>query len=145
LKWKEVISVTTLVRWDPLRGIDLFERERGLFPSLIRIPPVPATDIYETDHEYVVEMEVPGYEEKELSVELLDRVLTVKGARKAENDKAEKSYRLQERISQTFERQFELPSAVDTKKVNATFKAGVLELHARKADAEAPKKIPVET
>jgi len=145
LKWKEVISVTTLVRWDPFRGIDLFERERGLLPSLIRIPPVPATDIYETEKEYVVEMEVPGYEEKELSVEVLDHVLTIKGTHEAESEQTEKSYRLQERLAQTFERRFELPPTVDTKKVKATFKDGVLELHARKAEVEVPKKIPVET
>ena len=140
--------MTTLVRWDPFRGIDLFERERGLFPSLIRVPPVPATDVYETADEYVVEMEVPGYEEKELSVEVLDHVLTVRGAHTAETEKAEtaeKSYRLQERLAQTFERRFELPPTVDTKKVKATFKAGVLELHARKAAVQPPKKIPVET
>ena len=91
--------MTTLVRWDPFRELDLFDRVRGFGPSLMRIPALPATDIYERDDEYVVEIEVPGYEEKELTIEVLDHTLTVKGAHETESDKAEKTYRLQERLS----------------------------------------------
>ena len=46
----------------------------------MRIPALPATDIYEMGDEYVVEIEVPGYERKELTIEVLDHTLTVKGA-----------------------------------------------------------------
>ena len=137
--------MTALVRWDPFRELDLFDRVRGFGPSLMRIPALPATDIYEMGDEYVVEIEVPGYERKELTIEVLDHTLTVKGAHESESEKAEKTYRLQERLTQEFERRFELPPTVDTEKVTATFKAGVLELHARKAEVATPKKIHVET
>ena len=46
---------------------------------LMQVPALPATDIYETEDEYVVELEVPGYEEKELTIEVFDHMLTVKG------------------------------------------------------------------
>ena len=134
--------MTTLVRWDPFRELDLFDRVRGFGPSLMRIP---ATDIYEMGDEYVVEIEVPGYERKELTIEVLDHTLTVKGAHESESEKAEKTYRLQERLTHEFERRFELPPTVDTEKVTATFKAGVLELHARRAAVATPKTIHVET
>jgi len=129
----------TLVRWDPFRELGLMERSiRGF-----GMPLLPAADVYETEDEYVVELEVPGYGEKELTVEVLDHVLTIKGVHEVTTDEAEKTYRLHERLEQEFERRFELPAAVDMDKLTATFKAGVLELHAQKAEVAVPKKIPV--
>ena len=134
----------TLVRWDPFRELDLIERSmRGLGMPLLHVAPLPAADMYETESEVVVELEVPGYEEKDLQIELLDHVLTVKGGHEEATDTTEKTYRLHERIEQEFERRFELPSTVDTEKLTATFRAGVLELHAPKLEVAQPKKIPV--
>jgi len=129
----------TLVRWDPFHELDLMGRTMRSFG----MPLPPAADVYETDDEFVVELEVPGYEEKELTVEVLDHVLTVKGEHEATIDEVEKTYRLHERLEQEFERRFELPPTVDAEKLTATFKAGVLELHAKKAELPMPKKIPV--
>jgi HSP20 family protein len=136
--------VTTMVRWDPFRELDRLERGlRGFRTPLFAFPAFPAADVYETDEEYVVELEVPGFEEKELTIEVLDHMLTVKGEHEATAEKEEKTYRLQERLEQQFERSFELPPTVDTDKLTATFKKGVLELHAKKAEVAEPKKIPV--
>jgi HSP20 family protein len=129
----------TLVRWDPFRELDLMGRTMRSFG----MPTVPAADVYETDDEYVVELEVPGYEENELAIEVLDHMLTIKGEHLVTTDETEKTYRLHERLEQEFERRFELPSNVDVDKVTATFKAGLLELHARKAEVAMPKKITV--
>jgi HSP20 family protein len=118
---------------------------RGLGMPLLHLAPLPAADMYETDKEVVVELEVPGFEEKELEIEMLDHVLTVKGKHEATTDTSEKTFHLHERIEQEFERRFELPSTVDTEKLTATFKTGVLELHAPKAEIAQPKKIPVTT
>jgi HSP20 family protein len=129
----------TLVRWDPFRELDLMERGMRRFG----IPLPPAADVYETEHEYVVELEMPGYEEKELTIEVLDHTLTIKGEHEATVDETEKTYRLHERLEQEFERRFELPPTVDMDTVAATFKAGVLELRAQKVEVAMPKKIPV--
>ena len=128
-----------LVRWDPFRELDLMERGMRSFG----LPLLPAADVYETEDEYVVELEVPGYEEKELTVEVLDHMLTIKGEHEVTTGETQKTYRLHERLEQEFERRFELPAAVDMDKLTATFKAGVLELHARKAEVAVPKKITV--
>jgi HSP20 family protein len=136
--------MTTMVKWDPFRELDLMDRSMRRFGMpLLPVPAVPAADIYETDDEYVVELEVPGYEEKELTIEVFDHMLTIKGEHDATIDKKEKTYRLHERLEQEFQRRFELPTVVDTDKLTATFKKGVLELHAPKIEKAVPKKIPV--
>ena len=136
---------TSLVRWSPFRDLDLMERNMrrmfegfGLVPSLL-----PAADVYETKDEYVVELEVPGYEEKELGIEVSDHTLTIKGERKEIKEEAEKAFRLHERLEKQFERTFVLPSEADTAKVKAIFKHGVLEVHAPKAKTAVPKKVPI--
>ena len=134
----------TVVKWDPFRELDLMERSMRRFGMpLLPVPALPAADIYETEDEYVVELEVPGYEEKELTIEVFDHMLTVKGEHEATTETKEKTYRLHERLEQEFQRRFELPKVVDTDRLTATFKQGVLELHAPKVEAAVPKKIPV--
>lgn len=135
----------SMVKWDPFRELDLMERGmRRLGVPLMPAATVPAADIYETDREFVVELEVPGYDEKELAIEVSDHVLTVKGEHGEATEEKEKTYRLQERLEREFQRQFQLPVAVDTAKLTASFKRGVLELHAPKVEVAAPKKIPIE-
>jgi HSP20 family molecular chaperone IbpA len=76
--------VTTMLKWSPFEDLDSVERrmrpmfeEVGFAPTLL-----PAADIYETEDEFVVEVEVPGYEETELGIEVSDHRLTTKGERK---------------------------------------------------------------
>jgi HSP20 family protein len=134
----------TMVTWDPFRELELMERGMRRFGMPpIPVTTLPAADIYETADEYVVELEVPGYTEKELAIEVTDHVLTIKGEHESTVEKEEKTYRLHERLDQEFQRRFELPTVVDTEKLTAAFKKGVLELHAPKVRAAEPRKIPV--
>jgi len=139
--------MTTLVRWSPFREFDLLERNmRHLFDDAGWTPiPLPAADVYETAEEFVVELEVPGYEEKELGIEISDHMLTVKGERKEIKEEGDKTFRLHERLEKEFERRFKLPPEADTLKLSAIFRQGVLEVHAPKAKELVPKKIPIKT
>ena len=134
-----------MVRWAPFRELDLMERNmrRALEGFGLGAPVLPAADVYETGSEFVVELEVPGYEEKELEIEISDHMLTVKGERTEIKDETERTFRLHERLEKEFVRRFELPPEADTAKVKAVFKAGVLELHTPKAKQLVPKKIPI--
>ena len=107
------------------------------------VPGVPAADMYETSDEYVVELEVPGYEEKELGIEVSGHTLTVRGQRQETKDAKEKTFRRRERLENTFERRFELPAEADTRHVKAVFKNGVLELHVAKAKTAQPRKVAI--
>jgi HSP20 family protein len=135
--------MTTLVKWTPFRELGLMERDMRRMFGLPFTPVMPAADIYETEQEFVFELEVPGFEEKELAIEVSDHLLTVKGEHKEKKTEKEKAFHLHERLEREFERRFELPPTVETEKLTATFKQGVLELHAPKSAEVLPKKIPI--
>jgi HSP20 family protein len=137
--------MTTLVQWSPFRELDLMERRMrrvlddvGFAPALL-----PAVDVYETEDEFVLELEVPGYEEKELTVEAFDNTVAIAGERSEVEEKSDKVFRLHERLEKHFERRFQLPPEVDTKHLKAVFENGVLEVHAPKSPQVKPRKIAI--
>lgn len=136
-----------LERWTPFRDLELMEqRVRRLFPNLVVSPTfTPAADIYETKDEFVFELEVPGFEQKELEIGVVDHTLTVKGQRVAEAEKTEKTLHLHERLESAFERSFQLPAEADGEHVKATFGKGLLTLHVPKAVQQTRRTVPIET
>ena len=135
----------SLVRWSPFpefEGIDRRMRrmldEFGITPAAL-----PAADVYETEKEFAVELEVPGFEEKELTIEVSDHTLVVKGERSETKDEKDKQYRLHERLEKTFERRFMLPPEADTKGIGAEFTKGVLTVHAPKVETVEPRKVAI--
>src|SRR5262249_12064120 len=96
--------------------------ERGLQRLLAGTPQTaftPTAVVYEIPREYVIELEVLGYEETELAIEIADHTLTVTGKR-------------EETTERPFKREFQLPGATDDDQVTARFEHGVLEVHAPK-------------
>ena len=79
-----------------------------------------------------IEGELPGVEEKDISVTLANGVLTIKGEKKQENEEKNESYYLTERSYGAFERSLRLPDTVDEAKVEAKFDKGVLKVTAAK-------------
>lgn len=136
--------MATIVKWTPFRELDAIERRmRRMFGDFGLAPTLPAADVFETTNEFVVELEVPGYEEKELGIEVSDHTVTVKGERKETKEEKEKTFWLQERLEREFERRFELPAEADAEHVEAVFKKGVLELHAPKLQTAKPRKVEI--
>ncbi len=86
----------------------------------------PAADIVEKDNAYEVTVELPGMEEKNIEVKLANGYLTIRGEKQEEKEEKKKDYYLHERQFGSFERSFALPEGVDTEKVEASFKKGIL-------------------
>ncbi len=105
----------------------------------------PAVDIGEKDNAYEVTADVPGFEEKSIEVQVVDGSLSIKGERKSEKEEKKKDYYISEREFGSFERSFPLPEGVDTDKIEASLKNGVLTVTLPKtAEAQKPaKKIEV--
>lgn len=105
----------------------------------------PHIDVRETEKEIVVEAELPGIDEKDVSVTLHDDVLTIKGEKKSERDEMKDSYHLTERSYGSFQRAFRLADSVDPEKVQASFDKGVLKvtLAKRPEAVKAEKRIPI--
>jgi HSP20 family protein len=103
----------------------------------------PATDIFETDNEYVFKLEVPGLDKENIQVELVDNTLTVKGEHKNETESGEGGIRRTERFRGSFQRSFRLPGEADGNKVKAEMKDGILELRIAKLEVQKTKSIPI--
>lgn len=86
----------------------------------------PRADIAETENALEVSIELPGIDQKEVEVSLTDGALTIKGEKKSEREESKKGYYLSERSFGSFFRTIPLPSGIDTEKVDAAFKNGVL-------------------
>jgi HSP20 family protein len=137
--------MTTLVKWAPFQDLDIIERRmrRMLEDFGVAPGPLPAADMYETETELVVELDVPGFEEKDLALEVTDSTLTIKGERTKEKEEKEKSFYLHERLERHFERRFKLPPEADLDHVQATFRTGVLEVHVPKLQEAKARKIEI--
>ena len=88
----------------------------------------PHVDVKETDKEIVVEAELPGMDETDVSLAIQDGVLTIRGEKKHEYDEEKENYRVMERRYGSFQRSLRLPDAVDEDKVEASFGKGVLKV-----------------
>ena len=137
--------MATLEKWTPLPDLDTVERRmRRVFADLVLpLSVTPAADVYEGENELVVELEVPGFDEKELGVAISDHVLTVRGERKEKTEMADKAFRVHERLETTFERHFRLPADADTDHVTAEYGKGVLTLHVPTTPTETRRAVKI--
>jgi HSP20 family protein len=105
---------------------------------------LPDVDIAEEKDRMVIKADLPGMKQEDITVEVTDGVLSIKGERKHEAETKEgKTYRL-ERSYGSFLRSFTLPADVDAAKVNAAYKNGVLEISLPKIAEAKAKQIKVE-
>ncbi len=103
----------------------------------------PSVDIRETDHEFLIHADLPGISKEDLEITVVDGRLMIKGQRHRENESKEGGAHRVERAYGTFTRTFDLPAAVDTEAVAATYKDGVLSVTVPKAEEAKPKQIEV--
>ena len=104
---------------------------------------VPAFDISETNKEYIVTAEMPGIDVKDVDIALTEGILSVKGEKRNETeDKGEDYHRIERRYG-SFHRSFRIPGRVESDKVDATYKDGILKLTLPKVKDSETKKIDV--
>jgi len=140
--------MATLVKWAPFGDLDLVERRMRRMLEDFGVAPaqVPAADVMETEKELIVKLDAPGFDEKQLSLEITDHMLTVKGEKteeKEEKGENGKTFHLRERLENRFERTFMLPTEADVEHVGAHFKKGVLEVHVPKLEQPKPRTISI--
>ncbi|MHB1500284.1 MAG: Hsp20/alpha crystallin family protein [Candidatus Dormibacteria bacterium] len=101
-------------------------------------------DIRQKDGEFVVEASVPGFTPEEVEITADQGVLTIRGERRAErSDEMEGSYLRRERSHHSVVRQLTLPADVKEDEIRASFLNGVLTVTIPRAEAPAPRRIPV--
>lgn len=127
-------------------GLRLFQDSLSrLFSEPASRPWSPAVDISETENELVLKADVPEIDPKNVSIQLENGTLTLKGERRFEQEKnGHKGYHRIERSYGQFVRAFSLPDTVDGDKVKADYKNGVLTITLPKKEVAKPKTINVE-
>jgi len=93
---------------------------------------VPELDVRENTKSIVIEAELPGVEEKDISVTLANGVLTIKGEKKNQHEEKDETHYFSERSFGAFERCLRLPDTIDENKLEAHFDKGVLKITAAK-------------
>jgi len=142
-------------RWPTNHPIDGFFREFGL-PSIdwegpfSRIPDGfgdqwPRVDMSETDDEIQITAELPGVDKDNLEISLSDGRVSIRGEKNEQEENKGKDYYRLERSYGSFRRTFPLPCEINTDKVDASFKDGVLKINLPKTEAarQRIRSIPV--
>lgn len=104
----------------------------------------PSTDITEDENEYLIRMDIPGMDKKDIKVNYQEGRVTISGERHTQEKEEKKDFVRQERYRGSFYRSFTLPEQVRDDDIKATFNQGVLTLKVPKAEAVKPKQIPVD-
>lgn len=146
-----------LVKWnrdvtDPFRELDRIHDEinrifdfprfsgtEGIFDRAVS----PALDVMENSDNYVVRCDLPGVDQKNLEVSVEGDVLTIKGEKKYEKREKDARYYRNELWEGSFQRTLSLPAGVDSDKVDAELKDGVLTITLPKKEEHKPKQITV--
>ena len=100
---------------------------------------VPKLDVAETKGKYEIKAELPGMDEKDISLSLEDGLLTISGEKKSETEEKDKGYYLRECSYGSFSRSVRLPENIADDKIEAKFKKGVLTIDLPKKEILPPK------
>ena len=147
----------TLVRWQPFHNlVSIQDRMNRIFDDAFRGHRAdseddwalggnwaPAVDIFENDGNIVLKAELPGVDPKDVDIRVENNVLSLRGERKFENETKREDYHRVERAYGSFSRSFTLPNAVDTEKIKADYKDGVLNVTLPQKEEAKPKQISI--
>lgn len=143
-----------LVRWLPSTGLDRFDSEmesmfHSFFPTVFRGPGdseinwMPKLNVKELDDRFEVNAEIPGMEKDQLSIEVQENLLTIRGEKKTEEKTENEKMHICEVNYGKFERSLRLPENVKIEDVDAEYKNGVLRISIPKTEPAKPKEIKV--
>ena len=131
----------TLIKYAPFKSIDTLEKQMS---RIFHDMPfrwdfstnnfTPKLNVLEDEKNLIVEAEIPGLEKKDVKITLHNNILTVSGERKSESKTENDNYYHRESCYGSFERSVELPVEVDSERVEASFKNGLLKIQMLKVN-----------
>ncbi len=146
-----------IARWTPMGHLQSFQDEMNrMFNQFFRSGTgeegswaqrtwAPPVDIYETDDALVFQADLPGVAKDEVSIEVHNNTLILRGERKHDAAVTEDNYHRVERAYGPFQRSFVLPTMLDQEKVQASYHEGILELRLPKLESAKPRRIAIQS
>ena len=134
------------------RVFDRFKRdfENLLWPSEREFPTMremetrmPVIDLEDKGDKYMMDVEVPGFKNNEIEINVLDSSVEISGCRETKQDEETKGYVRKERSSESFYRRVALPEEVKVDDAQANLQNGILELTLPKKVPKKKKKVPI--
>lgn len=141
-----------IIRWRHFPELTTMQREMNrLFDSFFRGEAEedyrgswrPEVDIKETPSEVIITAELPGINKSDVKVTLQDNMLQISGEKRQEEQQKDETYHRIERVYGSFCRTFTLPALVDSNKIQAIFKDGVLRITIPKTEQAKPREIEI--
>lgn len=143
-----------ITTWKPFGELERMRREMDrLWDSFLEGAPrrrggevgewLPSLDISETKNDIVVKAEIPGIDPRAIDISLADDVLTIKGEKRQEKEEKEENYHLIERKYGFFTRSIRLPKDVQSDKITASYKNGLLSVTLPKSEEAKKKEIKI--
>ncbi len=141
----------TLVKFEPFKEFEtLSDRMLRIFDDFPTFPFSlnegfsPRIDISEEGDRILIDAEIPGVKKDDLKITLQDNILTIQGEKKKEEKKKDRNYFRTERVYGTFKRSFTLPVEVNTDKIDAKFRDGMLHIELKKLEPKKTKEKLIE-
>ncbi|MBP7276049.1 MAG: Hsp20/alpha crystallin family protein [Kiritimatiellae bacterium] len=104
----------------------------------------PAVDVTETDDELQVTADLPGLSEKDVEVSLDEQSLVLRGEKRVDREEKKRNWHISERSYGSFQRAIPLPSGLDTARIKASFKNGVLTVRLPKTQEAKARRRTIE-
>jgi HSP20 family protein len=146
----------SLIRWDPFSNMaTLQERINRLFEDAFPRTADddedlsasaawrPYADIFETESGVTILVDLPGVDKENVSVEVKENILSIKGNRTCEEGADESQYYRRERRFGSFQRSFGMRGTISPEKIKASFKNGVLKIELAKPEEDKPRQVSV--
>jgi len=142
-----------ITRWDPIR--DLMNLQNSINSMLAESPStaraddsygtwMPPVDIFERGDDLVIRAELPGIDRKDIDIHVENNTLTLRGERKRDTEIEDgKTYRV-ERTVGSFMRRFSLPTTVNSTKIAARCKDGILEIVLPKMEEAKARRVEIQ-
>ena len=137
----------TLIKWKP-QPTNFINNMDSIFQSIIgdsfdfpimdtnRVSPL--VDIIEVSNEYIISADIPGFNKKDISITLDNRVLSISGKMKEDNSKLER-YHYRERSGGSFQRLFNIPDDINQNEISAIIENGTLTIKLPKHEEKINK------
>ncbi|MDR1748021.1 MAG: Hsp20/alpha crystallin family protein [Spirochaetaceae bacterium] len=103
----------------------------------------PKVDVRETKDAYIMEMDLPGMNQKDVDISVKDKILSISSVKEEKKDEKEGDWVIKERRTMSFARRFTLPEDINAEKISASFKSGVLIVNIPRKPEVQPRNIQI--